>query len=268
MRPSRPAVHHTGRRPLRRSGRRAGIMAGLLAGAAVLVTGCGNGHEAVPAGPAATASAPVILWPERKPAKLPAEQDLKATADPVPGIGRVRSMDIRDVKPLDVIKAEVRSHAGERSGADGMDVQTVQAVEDCTAPGTRTCPVRTPQYHDLTGNGRDELIVGIDFVDGGYLALRAYTLDDHGKLLRILATIANPLSIEITRRELIIREPSDTPGYELRTFWAWDSRRQGLAIRGDEVRRVERVTPGTVSPSHGVPREPAPSGSAQGGGGR
>ncbi|MGK5632840.1 hypothetical protein [Streptomyces sp. URMC 123] len=254
-------------RPPRQGARRRFLLAALLPltvlpGAALCLSGCGSPAEVRSAGPTVTASAPARLWPERKAATVPAAPHVEPNADPVPGVATVASGNIRDVRPLDVVKAEVKASAGQVSGADALDEETRRRIGRCTADASGApaagCPLRPAQYHDLTGDGRDDLILGIDLSGefGAQLSLRAYTLD-HGRLTRILSTVVTPLSIEVAGRDLIVREPTVQAGYETRSIFGWDEDQRALAFRGDEVRKVgPSPSSGTTA---GGPPEPVPT---------
>ncbi|MFD0385212.1 hypothetical protein ACFQ2B_32055 [Streptomyces stramineus] len=107
-----------------------------------------------------------------------------------------------------MVKAEVAAHRRDVTGADGLDEATAAKVVACTRE-ERDCPVRSPVYRDLTGDGHEDMVVGIDMADH-FLSLRCYTVVK-GELTRIMAAIVQPSSIEVAGRELIVWEPSTTP---------------------------------------------------------
>ncbi|MEV0278109.1 hypothetical protein AB0I22_17245 [Streptomyces sp. NPDC050610] len=219
--------------------RRPAAVAAAVATAAGLatVTGCGTGGEPVSAGTTAPAAAPSPLWPSRSPAAVPTAEDQgKVPSTVVPGFRRVPSENIREVDPLAVIKAELAAHPGEVTGADGMDAATARKLADC-APGKPGCPLLAPVHRDITGNGKDDLILGFEMEDG-LLGLRCYTFV-HGVLTRIMATAVHPTSVEVAGRDLIVWEPSTTPNYAIRSVYSWDSHRHYMELQSDEIRRTD-----------------------------
>ncbi|MGW1926746.1 hypothetical protein ACWCQ0_48610 [Streptomyces massasporeus] len=107
-----------------------------------------------------------------------------------------------------------------------------------------------PYYRDLTGNGRDELIVGIRMPDQ-QVGVRVY-LAENGGLTRIMATVDQVISVELAGRDLIMRVSSaGIPGYEYRTAWSWDEQQHSMLPTRDEIVRVKpgRTAPPTVLPA-------------------
>lgn len=97
-----------------------------------------------------------------------------------------------------------------------------------------------PQYQDLTGDGKAELIVGIGAADES-LALWVFTLR-HGVVTRIMDAGVTPLSVEVANGDLILREPTSTPGYATRTVFAWDPRTKTMALRSSEYDQADSPT--------------------------
>ncbi|MFK0294635.1 hypothetical protein ACIQU6_29765 [Streptomyces sp. NPDC090442] len=211
-------------------------VAALAACAAWLLTGCGTPGEAHSAGPAPTASAPVRLWPGQKSATTPPVEPGPQAGERVPGIPARPDGNIHALSALDIVRAEIEARPHTYSGADGMDDDTARKILACTEPGPN-CPLRVPQYHDLTGNGRDDLVVGFDMAEGS-VGLRAYTLDAEGHLIRILATSDVPFSVEVAGRELIVRSPAQLAGYETRYVWAWDAALHSMRLARQEIRKI------------------------------
>ncbi|MFI9105844.1 hypothetical protein ACIGXA_35600 [Streptomyces fildesensis] len=213
-------------------------------GAAVLMTGCSATNDAESAGPTPVASAPAKLWPNRPPATEPPGDSGNERPVPVPGIPKVTSGDIRSVDPVTVIQAEMAAAPDALSGADALDEETAAKAAACKAgaAGRTGCPIRSPEYYDLTGDGQADAVLGIDMVDG-FLALRCYTLQN-GVLTRILATVTKPMSVQVAGGDLIVQEPTPSEGYEQRTVYAWDPQTRAMAIQSDDYRRA---TP----PGHG-----------------
>ncbi|MBT2386276.1 hypothetical protein [Streptomyces sp. ISL-11] len=212
---------------------------------AVAATGCGTVGEPVGAGRTAPAAAPSRLWPDRPPAPTPTgEQHDDVTSTRVPGIAAIPSGDVRAADPYTVIKAEVAAHRDDVTGADGLDDPTAAKIASCTR-GRPGCPLRAPVYRDLTGDGHDELIMGIE-MEEHLVGLRCYTVVD-GRLTRVMATVVQPSAIEVAGRDLIVWEPSTTPHYAVRSVYSWDAHRRYMDLRSDEIRRTD--TAGSSHPA-------------------
>lgn len=235
------------------------LAAVLALGALPVLAGCGGQGGLVSDGPTEAAVGPVRLWPELPPASDPPVDYGETDTERVPGI-TVRGADVRTVDPVAVVRAEVAAHPDTYTGADGLYAETSRAVLACdTAPAK--CPVLSPYYRDLTGNGRDELIVGIRMPEQ-QVAVRVYLAEDGG-LTRVMSTVDQVVSVELAGRDLIVRAASaGIPGYEYRTAWSWDERQHSMLPARDEIvpvrgsaTRSPRTAPGTpraVSP--GSPR--------------
>ncbi|MFI8520322.1 hypothetical protein ACIGEZ_21210 [Streptomyces sp. NPDC085481] len=230
------------------------------------LTGCGGHGELESAGPTPTAVGPVRLWPDLPPATNPPIDYGETDTERVPGI-QVPDNDVHGVDPVAVMQAEVRAHGDARSGEDALYEETARAIEACTSD-RKDCPVLTPYYRDLTGNGRDELIVGIRMPDQ-QLGVRVYLAENDG-LTRIMSTVDQAISVELAGRDLIMRVSSaGIPGYEYRTAWSWDEQQRSMLPARDEIVRVKPPGPGAslvpapdfVSPSPGpsATRTPAPA---------
>ncbi|MGW7575658.1 hypothetical protein [Streptomyces sp. NPDC054765] len=213
-------------------------------GMAGLLSSCTGSGEPLSAGHTSPASAPVRLWPERKPAPQPETGSGENLPAAVPGVPRVPSGDIRKANLLTVVKAQVAAGSA-LGGGPQFDAATARRIDACAAEPAH-CPVRKPQYRDLTGDGKAELIVGIE-APGHSLALWVFRLD-HGVVTRIMDAGATPLSVEVANGDLILREPTGTPGYDTRTVYAWDSRTRTMALRSMEFDQADSATP---SPERG-----------------
>lgn len=242
--------------------RAAAVPAAVLFGALALA-GCGNQGDLKSAGPTPTAIGPVRLWPDLPPATNPPIDYGESDTERVPGID-VRDNDVHAVDAVAVVQAEIRAHGDARSGADGLYEETVRAIGRC-ATDRAHCPVLAPYYRDLTGNGRDELIVGIRMPDQ-QLGVRVY-LAENGGLTRIMSTVDQVVSVEMAGRDLIMRVSSaGIPGYEYRTAWSWDEQQRTMLPARDEIVRVKPPGPGAkvvpapefVSPS-ATPRSDTPA---------
>ncbi|MFF7811681.1 hypothetical protein ACFZCF_07160 [Streptomyces sp. NPDC007945] len=242
-------------------------LAAVLALAALpVLAGCAGQGGLVSDGPAEVAEGPVRLWPDLPPASDPPVDYGETDTERVPGI-TVRGADVRTVDPVAVVRAEVAAHPDTYTGADGLYEETSRAVLACgTAPAK--CPVLPPYYRDLTGNGREELIVGIRLPEQ-QVAVRVYLAEDGG-LTRVMSTVEQVVGVELAGRDLIVRAVSaGIPGYEYRTAWSWDERQHSMLPARDEIVPVRgggasdppRTAPGTPRPSPPVSPEAASRGS-------
>ncbi|MEU9704212.1 hypothetical protein [Streptomyces sp. NPDC047981] len=245
----------------------------LAVAAPFVLSGCGTEGELKSAGATPTAIGPVRLWPELPPATEPPLDYGETDTQSVPGID-VPDNDVRRVDPVAVVRAEVNAHPDTYSGADGMYEETARQIGRCTQePGK--CPVMRAYYRDLTGNGRDELIVGIRMPDQ-QVGLRVYLAENHG-LTRVMSTVDQVISVELAGRDLIVRAASaGIPGYEYRTAWSWDEQQRAMLPTRDEIVRVKprgpsappapepRLVEPTPRPSPAATsRVPGPSGSPE-----
>ncbi|MER7950788.1 hypothetical protein ABTY59_25685 [Streptomyces sp. NPDC096079] len=224
-------------------------------GLAVVLSGCGGREGGLKsAGPTPTAAGPVRLWPDLPPATNPPLDYGESDTERVPGV-EVPGNDVHAVDPVAVVQAEVRAHPDTYTGSDGLYEQTSRAIESCgTAPAA--CPVLKPYYRDLTGNGRDELIVGIRMPEQ-QVGVRVY-LAENGGLTRIMATVDQVISVELAGRDLILRVGSaGIPGYEYRTAWTWDEQQRSMLPTRDEIIRVK--PPGTGPSTVPAPRLVSPT---------
>ncbi|GGX41438.1 hypothetical protein [Streptomyces fructofermentans] len=230
--------------------------------AALLLAGCGDPGGLSGAGPTATAVGPTALWPEVPPAASPVVDYGEADTETVKGV-EVPDDDIHRVDPVAVVRAEIAAHPELFTDAGGRYRETAEKVAECGRPGgrDRACPVLRAYYRDLTGDGRDDMVLGLR-MPRKQLGVRAYTVIDH-RLTEVMATTDSTLGVQIAGRDLIIRSPSTLPGYEYRTVWSWDRRQQAMLAAKDEILRVGTARPAapspTRSPSAPAPAEPTPT---------
>lgn len=234
--PSRNARQRSRRRRVR----------GVLLAALLLptVSACGDTGGLVGAGATPTASGPVHLWPGRTGAVVPPADPGGAPPEYVPGIAPVHDQNVHEVDPAALVQAELRAHPDVRTGPDGMPPETVAAIEQCGADGAdpKKCPVLTPYYRDLTGNGKDELIVGIEYPER-QMSVRVYTADAQGRLNRIMATTDTVISVGLAGRDVILRVPSGNAGYEVNTTWSWDGTQRSMLPTWEQIVRVPGTRP-------------------------
>ncbi|MFF3309019.1 hypothetical protein [Streptomyces sp. NPDC002952] len=259
MRPDRPHhrpqphPHHHGHRRATPAGpRTAAALAALTVLLLATATACGDAGDLRGAGATPTAVGPTRLWPEVPPASTPALDYGEADTETVEGV-TAPGDDIHRVDPLAVVRAEVAAHPDEYTGPHALYAETADRLKDCGGKGAggARCPVLRAYYRDLTGDGKDDMVLGIRF-PGNQLAVRVYTFVKHA-LVQIMGTSDSTAGVELAGRAVIIRSPSTLPGYEYRTVWTWDRHQHAMLATRDEILRV-----GTPRPT----RSPVPSESA------
>lgn len=227
-------------RPQHRTGRRATAAVAALTGA-VLLAGCGIGGELKSAGAVPAAIGPARLWPELPPASAAPYDYGEGETAHIPGI-TVPGGDVRRLDPVAVVQAGLNARPDRSSGTDALPAEAVRQIKACrTAPAS--CPVLRPYYRDLTGDGRDEMVLAIRLADR-QLSVRVYMPEPSG-LTRIMSTSDAVISVELAGRDLIMRAPSAITGYEYRTAWSWDDRQRAMLPTQDEILRMTpRAEPG------------------------
>ncbi|WP_406863115.1 hypothetical protein ABZO31_22815 [Streptomyces sp. HUAS MG47] len=199
------------------------------------------------AGATPAASGPVRLWPELPPATDPPVDYGESDTERVPGVVAPHD-DVHGVDALGVVRAEAAAHP------DTVPAATLARIRGCeTKPAG--CPVLRPYYRDLTGDGRDELIVGIR-MPGQQVAVLVYTAE-RGGLTRIMSTADQVLSVELAGRNLILRVSSaGIPGYEYRTAWSWSAEQGTMLPTREQIVPIGPI--GTMTPAHPRPALPMP----------
>ncbi|MGW5848223.1 hypothetical protein ACWFQ8_09770 [Streptomyces sp. NPDC055254] len=195
------------------------VLAALLAATA----GCADVEGLRSEGDLGTAHAPQTLWKDVRPAP-PDPAHEPGTATVVPGIPRVPGGDMARVNALDVVRADITSAAAQDGGTGHLvDPRAVQRLARCTrtVDGGPDCPVRPAVLHDLTGNGRKELITALD-IDGRLSELRVYTVQDDGRVARILSRRGVLEGVEVAAEHLAVREPTSNPEYVAVSDYVWD----------------------------------------------
>ncbi|MER6911682.1 hypothetical protein ABT354_08430 [Streptomyces sp. NPDC000594] len=230
--------------------RRAPRTVPLLAVAIALVAGCGDPGELTSAGPADEAKGPVRLWPDLPPVTAPPYDYGEGDTTVVPRL-KVPAQGVRGIDPVAVLLAE--ESGSPHMGLSGLYLETIKKLPGCAKkPRTaRSCPVLKPYHRDLTGDGREEMIVAVTMPDQ-QTALRCYTADSKGRLVRIMATDAQIVRIELAGRDLVLHSVSaGIPGYEYRTAWSWDSTHRAMLQTRDEIVPVKPRAGGTTNNTMG-----------------
>ncbi|WP_327354727.1 hypothetical protein [Streptomyces sp. NBC_01304] len=197
--------------------RRTLLLAALGLTLAATLTACTDAEGVHSDGPMDDVTAPLTLWPDTVPSHASAEQR-PGTPTTVDGVPKVPSGDMDDADALEVVKADI-AESGRTDKGSGRLVspQAVKRLADCTG---KACPVRKPVLHDLTGDGKDELITAVD-IDGRTSELRVYTVR-RGQVVRVLARRAVLEGVEVAAGHLAIREPTSNPEYVSVSDYIWD----------------------------------------------
>ncbi|MGW1542257.1 hypothetical protein ACWCPM_18820 [Streptomyces sp. NPDC002309] len=210
-----------------------------LALLAATATACGDTGELRGAGPAATAAGPARLWPDLPPASSPAFDIGEVDIRTVKGVA-VPGGDIRAVDPVAVVRAEIARAADDYEGSRAPYRETNSRMERCGGPddGSGTgCPVLKPYFRDLTGDGRPEMTLGFRLLPGEMTAVRVYTVEKD-RLVQVMAYDDALTGIEIAEQSVILRAPSEVPGYEYRLQWSWDTEQGAMLLTHDEMLRT------------------------------
>ncbi|WP_405405454.1 hypothetical protein [Streptomyces sp. NBC_01104] len=243
-----------------RAERRTAVALAAVAGAALLA-GCGTGGELRSAGQVPTAIGPARLWPELPPASAAPYDYGEGETAHIPGI-TVPGGDVHRLDPVAVVQAGLNARADRSSGTAELPAEAVRRIRACrTAP--KSCPVLPPYFRDLTGDGRDEMVLAIQLADR-QLSVRVYMPEPSG-LTRIMSTSDAVISVELAGRDLIMRAPSAITGYQYRTAWSWDDQQRAMLPTQDEIlRTAPRAEPGrrpaaTERPSPAAPASTPPA---------
>ncbi|WP_241777722.1 hypothetical protein [Streptomyces sp. CT34] len=204
-----------------------------LALALVPVAGCASPEGLKDDGQARSVHAPHELWPQYTPAPL-RESDNPAALKPLHGVPRIPAGDMTHADPLAVLDADYTSD-GDR------------------APAPRS--VRRPELHDLTDDGKPDLITVVD-LDRRTSDLRVYTVRN-AVVTRILALRGVLAGVELAAGHLAVREPTKDPRYVSVTDYVWDGHSMGLWDLTLDLAHKPKPSPGPPSPG---PPSPAPTG--------
>ncbi|MFE9446781.1 hypothetical protein [Streptomyces sp. NPDC006739] len=203
---------------------------------ALAAAGCGDTGGLRGAGATPTAVSPAKLWPDLRPASSPAYPYDEATRETVKGI-TVPGDDIREVDPVDVVRAEIAAHPDDY-GSKGAFHGTASRMSDCGRGADRArCPLLKTYYRDLTGDGRDDMALGFRLYPTNQTAVRIYTVEKH-RLVQVMADNDAITGVELAGRSVIVRSPAGIVGYEYRTTWAWDQEQRAMVFSRDEFLRI------------------------------
>ncbi|MFJ9039566.1 hypothetical protein ACIRF8_23570 [Streptomyces sp. NPDC102406] len=224
----------------------------LVVPAALLLAGCGDSGGLEAAGPTPTAVGPRHLWPSLTPASAPADDYGAGETQVVKGVA-VPGGDLRRVDPVTVVRAQ--------AAADPDTYKDIEkGLADCGDPGPKEtgCPVLTPYYADLTGNGKDDMVVAVR-APKGQLVVRVYMYAD-GRLTQIMDDEDAVISVQLADRSVVVRAVADLSGYEYRTSWSYDRHQRAMLPTRDEIVRTgPPTTPVPKTPSGPASRSAAPS---------
>jgi hypothetical protein len=210
--------------------------------------GCGDAGGLRGAGATPTAVSPARLWPELTPASSPAYEIGEVTTEVVKGV-EVPGDDIRRVDPVAVVRAEIAAHPDDYAGAEAPYRETARRMADCGTGEDARCPVLTPYYRDLSGDGQEDLTLGFRLLPDRLTAIRVYTVQKH-RLVRVMSYDDAVSAVELAGRSVIVRAPSEVAGYEYRLQWTWDAQANAMLLTQDEMLRTgERKPSATASAS-------------------
>ncbi|CAM5316016.1 lipoprotein [Streptomyces spiroverticillatus] len=224
---------------------------------AVLLAGCGAPEGLGPGEPAPSASAqprPQTLWPawspeSSSPSDAVTDPELQPAPDPLPDSPAVPAGGLAAMDQTDVLRADPRMRRLTRRGP----------VDKPGKPG-----IRPAVLHDLTGDGKPELICAVD-LESGRVVMAAYTVRD-GKIVPILYTSGVRPVVESVGVDLVVRG-SATDGGEQAIRYRWDGNRmltvsevRSFRADGDAPESVpgKEPTPKDVAPPKTKDPEPAP----------
>ncbi|MEU6401226.1 hypothetical protein [Streptomyces sp. NPDC046985] len=245
--------------------RRPAFVVALVALLLATAAACGDAAGLRSAGATPTAVSPARLWPTLRPAASPAWPYGEMQIETVKGVG-APGEDIRKVDPVAIVRAEVAAHPDDYRAAKAPYRETAARLADCGEGGAlgKRCPVLTPYYRDLTGDGREDMMLGFRLYPTDQTAVRVYAFEGR-RLVQVFADDDAVIGVELAGRTVIIRSPAGIAGYEYRTTWAWDAQQRAMVFSRDEFLRTgthkptRAHTPAPTARPSPVPRlSPAP----------
>ncbi|MFD8698748.1 hypothetical protein [Kitasatospora purpeofusca] len=229
---ARPAARRTAARP-----RPALLLPVLLAAAALaLPVGCAapgelRDHGAV--APVTPSPARVPLWPSAPTASSPTPLEPTGSRSPEPTPQPVPDLT---VPGQDITAVDTRALLAKDPGVT-QDERRV--LEPC--PG---CELRAPEFRDLTGDGRPELLLAVGLADT--VVLHVYTASGDRLLPIHRVSLQKGFGAETVGTDLWLYEP--TGSFRTGRLYRWDGVRLALADQ-----KVEGIGPTAPEP------EPTPS---------
>lgn len=138
----------------------------------------------------------------------------------MPGLPLVPSGDLRQADVTAVVRADITDAARQDDGTGRLvDPDAEERLDDCP----ERCPLRTPVYYDLTGDGTLDLITALD-IDDRHSELRVYTLREH-TIVRILSLRAALANVSVIPGGIQVTEPVTAKGIRHTTAFQWDGHR-------------------------------------------
>ncbi|MFI6847584.1 hypothetical protein OG535_35260 [Kitasatospora sp. NBC_00085] len=199
--------------------RRAGVPALAGAALAVVLAGCATPGELRDNGATARVTPPPVAQPlwaglATAPPPAPPTAATDPPPQPVPDV-TVPGQDITALDTRTVLAKDPQVTADERRTLDGC-------------PG---CELRSPEYRDLTGDGRPELVAAVGTV--GPVVLHVYTLAGDRVVPVLRVQVLKGFSAETVGADLWLHEPT-TVSVRTSSRYHWDGVRLGLVERKDE----------------------------------
>ncbi|MEV6972628.1 hypothetical protein [Kitasatospora sp. NPDC093806] len=204
--------------------------------AAALLSGCassGGLSDHGPAAPVTPSPKPQPLWPDLAAAPAPTPpasasgRAPEASPQPVPEV-TAPGQDITAVDVRALLAKDPDTSPDERRALDSCPGTPAAPA----APGTPTaCALRAPEFRDLTGDGRPELITALGTAgSAGPVVLHVYTLSGDRLIPVLRVPLLNAFSAETVGTDLWLHEST---GVWARTssHYGWDGVRLGLLER-------------------------------------
>lgn len=232
----------------------------LLAVAALALTaGCAAPGGLRDHGAAAAVTPPPVpqpLWPDLATAPPPALPTTATGVSPQPPPQPVPDVT---VPGQDLSTVDVRTLLAKDPGVSAQERRSLQECPDCE--------VRRPEYRDLTGDGRPELVVAVA-APAGPVVLHVYRLDGERLLPVLHVPVLKGFSATTVGTDLWLHEPT-TVSARTSSHYRWDGVRLILAEQKVEgigpvpapsqapVATPPQVMPPVADPAPGMP-EPVP----------
>ncbi|GAA1274789.1 lipoprotein [Kitasatospora nipponensis] len=201
--------------------------------AVAALAGCagpGQLHDAGPTRPLASPPSPpspVELWPAVALSTSPTPAvGSPGAPEPVPGI-TVSGDDIRTVDVSRLLRQDSRD----------VPASEQEAVTGCTG-----CQVLAPQFRDLTGDGREELLTAVLTADQRG-DLHVYRLVEHQLVPILTLPVAAGFWADTLLSDLEVHEPAGTAAVVLSTYH-WDGARLAFSNR-----QIKPTGPGGDAPA-------------------